>query len=204
MIGLSTESLEALNATAGVLEEAAKTHLKAASASREEREVLLARELQIQEDKRKVEDRLEKERRAARLLYDQARTLRVQTQTLATLNPNPWAEKAHDLLRGHGLIHAFSVVNSSTSPKLLSFDLIPAGEAVKIATIIAHDESVGVSEEGEVLFSVAGYRTENGSPNKPFAGLEAALLAAVKMERVHSNSGLGTAALDLISKLGRG
>ena len=117
----------------------------------------------------------------ARFLYDQANILRQQASGMKAANP--WIEQAEAILVDKGVAHDYRLENSSEKPQLLSFDLIPAGEDVKIATIISHLPSGGTSKDGERLFSVAGYRTQNGSPNAPFAGLSAALDCALAMER---------------------
>ena len=114
----------------------------------------------------------------ARFLYDQANTLRQQAADVKAFNP--WVKDARTILREKAADQHYGVENSSETPRLLSFDLTSVNDDVKIATVICHSPGVA---GGVQLFSVAGYRTKNGSPNTPFDSLEAAIDCALAMER---------------------
>ncbi|USN14316.1 hypothetical protein KABACHOK_05030 [Brevundimonas phage vB_BpoS-Kabachok] len=75
----------------------------------------------------------------------------------------------------------YRVMNATHSKSLPTFDIHMPEDDVKIASIICHSASIA----GKPLFSVAGFRTKNGSPNTPFETLREAVGCAVAMERWH-------------------
>ncbi|USN15008.1 hypothetical protein PAPPERLAPAPP_00800 [Brevundimonas phage vB_BpoS-Papperlapapp] len=74
------------------------------------------------------------------------------------------------------------VENATQSKSLPTFDIYKRDDDDgKIASVICHSACIA----GVPLFSVAGYRTKNGSPNTPFRTLREAVDCAMAMVRWH-------------------
>lgn len=134
-----------------------------------------------------------KAQKAASVMMQAAATMRRVTESVQEPAYNPHIALAEAYFASSA--YAYIRLENTATLRQHSFDVVHM-DGEKIATVIAHyvrDRASG--EPTHTLFSVAGWKTAEGSPARPFRTLTEALRYVTTLTRVDYASTLATPAL---------